>query len=57
MTERSSAQVTPGGGTPRRPPSPVHELSDVHQLLEEIRLRPGMWLPGGSTSRPPAARR
>ncbi|MGW0103392.1 hypothetical protein, partial [Nocardia sp. NPDC003354] len=24
------------------------ECSDVYDFLEQIRLRPGMWLPGGS---------
>jgi hypothetical protein len=32
----------------RRQPKHLTELSSVHDFLEEIRLRPGMWLPGES---------
>ena len=31
------------GGTGRRP-RPVDELADVYDFLEEVRLRPGMWV-------------
>jgi hypothetical protein len=37
-----------GAGNARRQPRPLTELSDVHDFLEEIRLRPGMWLRGDS---------
>ncbi|MFF4835655.1 hypothetical protein [Streptomyces sp. NPDC001315] len=33
---------------PRRQPRQLAELSSVHEFLDEIRLRPGVWLPGDS---------
>lgn len=35
----------------RRQPRPLTELSSVYDFLEEVRLRPSMWLPGGSLQR------
>ncbi|MEU6272708.1 hypothetical protein ABZ871_09860 [Streptomyces populi] len=34
--------------TPRRQPRQLAELSSVHEFLDEIRLRPGVWLPDNS---------
>ncbi|MFI0967942.1 hypothetical protein ACH4S8_42325 [Streptomyces sp. NPDC021080] len=31
-------------GRARRPPRPLSELTDVYDFLEEVRLRPGMWV-------------
>ncbi|MET8784910.1 hypothetical protein [Streptomyces sp. NPDC004589] len=31
-------------GKARRAPRPLTELTDVYDLLEEVRLRPGMWV-------------
>ncbi|OKH95754.1 hypothetical protein [Streptomyces uncialis] len=31
-------------GRSRRPPRPLSELAEVYDLLEEVRLRPGMWV-------------
>ncbi|MFJ1981576.1 hypothetical protein [Streptomyces albogriseolus] len=33
---------------PIRQPRQLTELTDVHGFLDEVRLRPGVWLPGGS---------
>jgi hypothetical protein len=33
---------------PRRTPKPPAELDDVYDFLEEVRLRPGMWVRGSS---------
>lgn len=33
---------------PRGPLRPLAELPDVYAFLEEVRLRPGMWVRGGS---------
>lgn len=35
----------------RRQPRPLTGLSSVYDFLEEVRLRPSMWLPGGSLQR------
>ncbi|WP_405797349.1 hypothetical protein [Streptomyces sp. NBC_01506] len=35
---------------PGRAPRPLTELPDVYAFLDEIRLRPGMWVPRGSLS-------
>ncbi|MFE2423984.1 hypothetical protein [Streptomyces hokutonensis] len=35
--------MTEAGGTRHRP-RPIEELADVHDFLEEVRLRPGMWV-------------
>ncbi|MFI8513712.1 hypothetical protein ACIGHB_21515 [Streptomyces sp. NPDC085460] len=29
-------------------PKPLHEFENVDDLLDQVRLRPGVWLPGGS---------
>ena len=34
----------PEPGPERRKPKPLSELSDVFDFLEEVRLRPGMWV-------------
>lgn len=39
--------MTAPDGT-RQKPRQLTELGDVHDFLDEVRLRPGMWLPGGS---------
>ncbi|MGW3157378.1 hypothetical protein [Streptomyces sp. NPDC001089] len=33
---------------PRKQPRQLAELSNVHEFLDQVRLRPGMWLRGNS---------
>ncbi|MFJ8826402.1 hypothetical protein ACIREE_32110 [Streptomyces sp. NPDC102467] len=44
----SKATEVPAPHEPRRIAKPASELNDVYDLLDEIRLRPGMWVRGNS---------
>ncbi|MFG2380836.1 hypothetical protein [Streptomyces avermitilis] len=38
----------PASEGPRQKPRQLTQLGDVHDFLDEVRLRPGMWLRGSS---------